>query len=156
MSRIAKIKTKDGLITIIEVSGKEGSNSKTTEHKLYDDPHPDFTKAMQDLVTHVRTILEWPTSYGLGSIHIGGVSFSFSEDTEVEGAVISGSVGLDTSDSPFSFNTPHLPFEQYAEGNTAKLMPEDAQDALELLRKEAREYLKGKRAQGSLFPLAAE
>lgn len=156
MARIAKIKFKDGLTTIIESSGREGSNQTTTEHKLYDDPHPDFTKAMNDLVTHVRTILEWPVSYALGSIHIRGVSFSFSEDTEVEGAVISGSVGLNTSDAPFNFNTPHLAFEQYDEGNTAKLMPDDAQDALEVLRAEAAAYLKGKRAQGSLFPVAAE
>lgn len=156
MARISKIKTKDGAITIIELSGREGQNQTTTEHKFYDDPHPDFTKAMQDLVTHVRTILEWPISYALGSISIRGVSFSFSEDTEVEGAVISGQVGLNTSDSPFSFNTPHLAFEQYAEGNSAKLMPEDAIDALELLRSEASQYLKGKRAQGSLFPMAAE
>jgi hypothetical protein len=106
---------------------------------------------MDAIVPHVRTILELPTSYKLGAIRVTGVTVSHSEDTEVEGAVITGLITLDTADSPFSFNTPHLPFDQYAEGNVAKLMPEDAVIAIDALRTEARAFLNGKRAQADLF-----
>ncbi|WP_414461752.1 hypothetical protein [Hyphomicrobium sp. DY-1] len=155
MSRIAKIKFKDGLWQIVEISGEGSHVESETTHKIYEEPHPDLPAALAGLVSHAREILEWPTSYADNRVRITGVSFSHSEDTGVEGAVITGFVDLDTSDSPFSFNTPHLPFEQYKEGNTAKLMPDGAIDALENLRTEAAKFLKGKRAQGNLFERAA-
>jgi len=155
--RIAKIKqsSKDKSITIIESEGSEFTDSTETKYVRYADPHPDFIKAFEALVPHVRTILKWPISYALGDIRVTGVTISESEETYVEGAVITGLVTLDTTDSPFSFNTPHLPFDQYAEGNVAKTMPEDAIEAIRALQNEAREYLKGKRAQGDLFAAVA-
>ena len=99
-----------------------------------------------------RHILRAIPGYADGRIRISAVTFSFSEDTEVEGAVLTGQVALDGSDAPFCFNTPHLAFEQYSEGGVAKLMPEEAVDALKELRAEAAAYmLNGKRAQGDLF-----
>lgn len=155
MSRIAKIKIKDGQVFIVEISGEKTTTETETAHKVYASPHPDFDTAMSGLEEHVRDILGWPPSYAKDRIRIVGVSFSFSETTDVEGAVISGLVSLDKSDSPFSFNTPHLPFEQYSPSGASKLMPDEAKDALEELRREARAFLKGKRNQGSLFPEAA-
>lgn len=151
MSRIAKIKNKDGRVQIVSIEGEGTTNEAETLHKIYDEPHDDFRKAMSSLEAHARDILQWPVEYAKDRVRITGVSYSFSENTGVEGAVITGLVDLDTSDSPFSFNTPHLAFEQYSETGAAKLMPEEAQDALELLRKEALAFLKGKRAQSSLF-----
>ena len=149
MKRIAKVKlsTKDKSVTIIESEGTEFSDSTETKYVRYGVPHADFTKALDALVPHVRDILELPSNWKLGDIRITGVTVSCSEDTEVEGAVISGLVTLTTATSPFSFNTPHLPFDQYAEGNEAPLMPEDAVDAIEEVRKEARQFLNGKRAE---------
>jgi len=153
VKRISKIKvsSKDKSIKIIESEGTEFTDSTETKHVRFAEPHPDFTKAMDALVPHVRAILELPPSYKLGAIRVTGVTISCSEETEVEGAVISGLITLDTADSPFSFNTPHLAFDQYAEGNTAKLMPEDAVIAIDELRSEARQFLNGKRSQGDLF-----
>lgn len=151
MRRIAKIKFKDGVVTILEISG-EGSPCETeTLHKISADPHPDFRNAMAGLETHAREILEWPSSYAPSRIRITSVSFSLSENTGVEGATITGLVDLDTSNSPFSFNTPHLPFEQYNEGNTAPVMSDEAIEQLEDLRREARLFIDGKRTQGDLF-----
>lgn len=154
--RIAKLKIKDGTVVIKEFVGEGTSNERETLHTVYESPHPDLHTAMGALVAHVRAILEWPSNYAENRISVTGVSWSKSEDTQVEGAVMTGLVSLESTDSPFSFNTPHMPFEQYADGNSAKLMPEDAQDALEAVRKEARLFLGGKRQQGDLFREAAE
>jgi len=149
--RIAKVKIKEGLVTIVETAGLGTADESETTRKIYADPHPDFRKTMEDLEPHVRGILGWPSSYAENRIRISGVSFSFSEKTGVEGAVMSGLVDLDASDSPFSFNTPHLAFAPYCETGSGKLMPDDAIDALEALRAEALAFLKGKRAQADLF-----
>lgn len=154
--RIAKLKVKDGTVVIKEFVGEGTSNERETLHTVYEAPHPDLHTAMAALIPHVRGILEWPANYADNRISVSGISWSLSDETQVEGAVITGLVHLETADSPFSFNTPHMPFEQYAEGNTAKLMPKDAQDALQELRKEARLFLNGKRNQGDLFKQAAE
>lgn len=151
MSRIAKIKLKDGTVLILDISGQGTANEIETTHKIYAEPHKDFSDAMDALVAQARDILDWPASYAQGRIRITGVSFSFSEDTKVEGAVMTGLVNVDKADAPFSFNTPHLPFDQYNPGGVAKTMPEDAVEALNILREEARAFLKGKRSQGDLF-----
>lgn len=151
MPRIAKIKYKDGTVHILEKSGEGSLVESETQHKICAEPHPDFRNAMDELVKHVRDILGWPSTLYPSRIRITGVSYSMSEDTGVEGAVMSGLVELDASDSPFSFNTPHLPFEQYSETGVSKLMPEDAVESLNELRREARLFLEGKRSQGDLF-----
>lgn len=151
MSRIAKVKFKDGTVFVTEKSG-EGSIVETeTSHKIRSEPHADFRNALDELVQHARFILEWPSSLYPDRVRISSVSWSMSDDTGVEGAVMTGLVNLDETDSPFSFNTPHLPFDQYNPGGVAKTMPADAIEALEEFRTEVREYLKGKRAQGDLF-----
>jgi hypothetical protein len=154
-TRISKVKQKDGWI-IIQSTEKNGyTQEREVTFKCSDTPHEDLINAFDALVEHARTILEWPSSYADGRIRISGVSSSFSEDTGVEGAVLTGQVALDGSDAPFCFNTPHLAFEQYSEGGVSKLMPEEAQDALKRLRDEAAAFmLNGKRAQGDLFEQA--
>lgn len=153
--RISKIRMKDGRIEITIVQ-TNGANEAETNHKIYDAPHPDFPMAMAALESHAREILQWPSDYRAGEVRIVSVSYSFSETTNVEGATISGLVNLETSNSPFSFNTPHLPFEQYSEGGVSPLMPDDAIEALETLRQEARDFLSGKkRAQGDMFGASA-
>jgi hypothetical protein len=150
-TRISKIKQKDGWIIIQSVEKSGYTQEREVIFKCSDTPHEDLINAFDALVAHARTILEWPESYADGRIRISGVSFSFSEDTGVEGAVLTGQVAIDNSDAPFCFNTPHLAFEQYSEGGVSKLMPEEAQEALQRLRDEAAAFVKGKRAQGDLF-----
>lgn len=150
-NRIAKIKTKDGQITILEIANEGTTHETETTHKIYKDPHPDFVTAFSDLIPHVYTILEWPAHYAQDRVRVTGVSFSKSENTGVEGCVLTGTVVLEECDAPFCFNTPHMPFEQYNEDGMAKLFPEDAKDAVDLLREEAEKLLKGKTSQGDLF-----
>jgi hypothetical protein len=85
-------------------------------------------------------------------MRVTGVSWSMSEKTGVEGAVISAQAQLDECTSPFCFNTPFLPFDLYNEENEEQpVMPDGAQDALTALRTEVQAYIDGKRAQGDLF-----
>jgi hypothetical protein len=149
--RIAKIKQADGRLMIRSIEGEGSRNEKDTIVKSAEDPHADLIEAFRALEQHAREILEWPAGYAKGRVRITGASFSLSESTGVEGAVMTGQVALDETDAPFVFNTPHLPFEQYSETGASKLMPDGARDALEKLRAEAELFMRGKRAQGDFF-----
>ena len=148
---ISKIKVRDGQVTIVISETENEQNERETTIKSYDAPHEDFNTALEALQVHARDILQLPRDWREGQLRISGVSFSMSEDTGVMGAVMTGQVALDTSDAPFNFNTPHLPFEQYSETGNAPLMPEEAQIALEKMQQEAEAFVEGKRAQGDLF-----
>jgi hypothetical protein len=151
-AEIVKVKWKDKRVEITAEQKLPGfDNVKATTLRCDEEPSPGFLGAMKALEEHVRTILELEPSQWKGQIEINGVSWSFSESTEVEGAVISGCVRLETSNSPFSFNAPHLPYAQYSETGDQPLMPEEAQDALAKFKREAAAYFNGKRAQGDLF-----
>jgi hypothetical protein len=149
--RIAKIKTADGRIIIRSIEGEGSKTEKEIVFKSAEDPHPDLTAAFRALEPHARQILEWSADYAQGRVRITGASFSFSEETDVEGAVISGRVELEGTDAPFVWNTPHLPFDQYSPTGASKLMPTQAIRALDALRTEAELFMRGKRAQGDMF-----
>jgi len=151
-AEITKLKYKDDRVEIhtTQKLGNVGDDAKITVLRCSDAPAASFTKAFAALVGHARTILELQPGQWEDRITVTGVSFSRS-DEDIEGAVITGVVSLDTANSPFSFNTPHLPFEQYSPTGESPLMPEEAQDALNELKREAEAYLGGKRAQGDLF-----
>lgn len=149
--RISKVAFKDGRVVIHTADEVVGERERRSEIKLYRNPHKDFTDAFVALEVHLREILELPSNVWKDKIRITGVSFSCNEDSGVEGAVMTAQAALDNADAPLCFNTPHLPFEQYSEGGVAKLMPEDAVDALNALRAEAKDYLEGKSEQLDLF-----
>jgi hypothetical protein len=145
--RIRKVKFKDETVTLF-IEEKIGKTEKETTFKCSEKAHPDFDSALGALVPIVRKILEISDSTWIGCLRVSGVTWSESEESGVEGAVISGKVELDAADAPFCFNTPHLPFEQYSEGGEAGLMPPEGIEALEVLRSEAQAYMTGqKRAQ---------
>lgn len=150
--RITKIKQADGRIIIRAIEGEGETVEKEVVFKSAQDPHPDLIEAFRALEEHARSILEWPSNYAMGRVRITGVTFSMSESTGVEGAVMTGQVALESADAPFSFNTPHLAFDQYSEGGASKLMSVEAQEALAVLRLEAEAFMSGeKRAQGDIF-----
>lgn len=148
---ISKVKFRDGQVTIVMSEKESAQNERETTVKSYDAPHDDFVKAMEALQAHARHILQLPKDWREGQLRVSGVSFSMSEDTGVMGAVMTGQVALDTSDAPFNFNTPHLPFEQYSATGNSPLMPDEAQTALERVQREAELFVSGKRSQGDLF-----
>lgn len=151
LERISKVSRKTGELTIC-MSSTDGESDRETIIKSRAAPHPDLIDAFKNLEPHMREILELPSSVWRDAVTITGVSFSHSEDTGVEGAVITFQAELpETSTSPFCSNTPHLPFDQYSEGGNAMVMPPEAVDDLEHLRREAKRFLEGKRLQGDLF-----
>jgi hypothetical protein len=149
--RIAKAKRKDGQLQI-ELEQTDSDTERRTSLKSLGGCHPDLDAAFAALAPSVREILEWPSSLYGNSMTVTGVSWSVSEKTGVEGAVISAQAQLDDCNSPFCFNTPFLPFELYNEENEGQpVMPDSAQRALDVLRVEVQAYIDGKRAQGDLF-----
>jgi hypothetical protein len=149
-TRITKAKIKDGQLHV-ELEGAENDTERKIQLKSLDGVHRDLSAAFDALAIHVREILEWPSNLYAGVLTVTGVSWSHSENTGVEGAVLVCQAQLDGCTSPFCFNTPHLPFSQYCEDGNAPLMPDGAQDALNVLRAEVQAYIDGKRAQMELF-----
>lgn len=156
--RIAKAGFKDNLL-VVELHGYEkDTERRTTVTAGRDKCHPDLDAAFAKVAPEVREILEWPSNLykstdgkNTDRIRVTGVSWSHSETTNVEGACIILQVDLETSNSPLCVTTPHLPFDQYAEGGEQPVMPDAAQDALNALKAEVQKFLDGKRAQGDLF-----
>ena len=150
--RVTKVSYKKGDWTV-ETTHTYGKTEKAVRFKSRETCHPDLSVAFNKLVGSVREICEFPDSLYAGKITIGGVSWSLSENTGVEGAVLSFLVELEGSNAPAAWNTPHLPYDQYnEEGPEQPTLPADTVEALEILRREALAYAKGeKRAQSDLF-----
>lgn len=148
-TRITKAKIREGQLHV-ELEGAENDTERKITLRSMEGFHADLSAAFDALAPHVREILEMPNSL-YPELKVTGVSWSHSEGTGVEGAVLVCQSPLETSTSPFCFNTPHLPFAQYCDDGNAPLMPDGAQDALDALRREVQAYIDGKRAQLELF-----
>lgn len=149
--RIAKAKRKDDQLHV-ELEDTDNDTERKVSLKSLGGCHVDLGTAFDALAPYVREILEWPNSLYGNHMTVTGVSWSVSEKTDVEGAVISAQASLEGCNSPFCFNTPFLPFDLYNEENEDQpVMPDGAQDALRELRAEVLAYIEGKRAQGDLF-----
>lgn len=148
--RITKVKLLKDAGVEVRFQEKIGKTEKETVFKCVEKQDPDLNLAFVDIEIDVRKILNIPTDIWHGQISITGVSFSLSEETGVEGAVITGKVALETSNAPFCFNTPHLPFAQYSPTGDSPIMPESAVRKLDKIREEAEKYMAGKRAQREL------
>jgi len=162
-TRIAKAKLKDGQL-IVETEGHDKDTERHSVVKCAQDKlHAELMEAFAALSPSVREILEWPSrlyweAFGneiemqeRDRIRVTGVSWSYSDTTDVEGACIVFQVDLENCTSPFCGTTPHLPFDQYSEDGNQPVMPDGAQDALNRLKGEVAAFLDGKRAQGDLF-----
>lgn len=114
---------------------------------------PEFYEALEALAEHVIEICELPKDY-LGRIKVRGVSYSYGGEAEVMGAVISASMELKESYQPLNLTTPHKASAMYnpeTPDDDMQLLTGDCIDALEALQAECEAYIKGNRAQGSLF-----
>lgn len=149
-SRFTKIKANGNGVTLQLEEVMDENNSRDVAFKSADTPHKDFSDAMAAIVKLARKILNLPETYARNSFHVGGVSISYSKD-DVKGVVISGWINLETANSPFFFNTPHLPYEAPSEGSTVPVVPKEGLVALNWLEYEAAQYLNGKRAQLDMF-----
>lgn len=152
---VKKIKLVSGEPVLIWTESEIGPNDTVSScFKSKEDPHYSFTDAMYSLAPFVRLILEVPFDWAEELI-VTSVIFSRHTKSGVKGAVMAGQAKLETAGAPFTFSTPHLPFDQYKEDGEAKLMPVEVQIALNFLESQAVDFLNGKRAQGELFGEAA-
>lgn len=149
-SRFTKIKANGTGVTLQLEEVMDENNSRDVAFKSADTPHKDFTDAMAAVAKLARKILALPETYARNSFHVGGISISYSKDN-AKGVVISGWINLETTNSPFFFNTPHLPYVAPSESSTVPVVPKEGLVALNWLEHEAAQYLNGKRAQGDLF-----
>ena len=154
-SRIAKISHKNDKVEIHIEKEENSYTTKDTYLKSYDVPELEFKTAWNELEDVVRGVLNFPEEYAKGCISVTSISISCHKECDVEGAVISGTIRLPTADSPFCFNTPHLPFEQYAENAGGKTMNPALVEKIEKLKKRAVDYYNGKRSQKDLLEQAA-
>jgi hypothetical protein len=122
------------------LDGPDQRESTKHERESFDPPHPDFVKALDDLIPGVLRLLDLPSPY-LSGLSVRGVTFAWVNDDQ-EGAVVTLLKELKDLDAPLVLNTPLFPFGA-TPGLEARLF--------DRLRAEAREYLDGKRAQTDLF-----
>ncbi len=150
--KFKKIKmTKDGKVQAeYEIKNEKGGMDEYS-FSCADEPKPSFRKAIDDLREDVLDICELPDEY-LDRIRVNGVSFSWGGENETMGAVIIAQMLLEKSNGNLNLNTPHKIAEFYGEtGDGRQLLDPDCVGRLGKLIDEAADYVKGIRAQGSLF-----
>jgi len=149
--RITKVKV-DG--ARVEISGKSTwgvFNEREWHSRVTEEPDPAFPAALQALVPEIRDMLGLPPTWAENAMKVISVSFSWSESVEVRGASICVRADLECATSPLIFNTPHLPYDQYAEGGSQPTMPAELINLLDEVEHQAERYLGGARAQEDLF-----
>ena len=154
--RIRKVKvTKEKRISMAyEVPNKKGSWDEFT-FVCSDEPRQEFFTALAVLAEHVIEMCELPAAY-LEKIKVRGVSFSFGGENDTMGATISASMVLINSHPDLNINTPHKAVEMYnpeTPEDYMQLLSGECIEALSELITECEAYIKGERAQGSLFPV---
>lgn len=150
--RIRKVKiTKYDQIAIVYEDGFMNRDEYSITCR--DKARPEFYEALDALREHVIEMCELPEDY-LERIKVKGVSFSYGGEFETMGATISASMELENSYQDLNLNTPHKASAMYnpdAPVDDMQLLTEDCIEALEALQYECEAYIKGDRAQGSLF-----
>ena len=133
---------------IIHYDEDLGSGTNELTLNSFQAPAPSFKKAFEFLEKWVNEICELNLKGEdiTSLIEVIGVSFSWTN--EIMGAVISAKKHLAETPAPLILNTPHKPSEPYGENaDEMNIMSSDLVADLEILQKEAEDYLNGKRAQ---------
>lgn len=152
--RIRKVKiTKENRMSMTyEVMNKRGDWDLYT-FVCADTARPEFYVAMASLADHVVEMCELPIDR-LEKIKVKGVSFSFGGENDTMGATITAAMELDRSYQDLNINTPHKTVEMYNADSpidSMMILSSDCIKALDILIAECEAYIKGDRAQGSLF-----
>jgi hypothetical protein len=149
--RIKKVKvTKEEKISMV-YEKKVGIGWDEYSFACSDQPKPEFSTALKSLAEHVIEMCELPESY-LPKIIVHGVSFSYAGENNVMGATISAQMKLDKSNQNLNLNTPHKASEPYSEhADEKQLLSYGCVRALLALQKECQAYIKGERAQTTMF-----
>ncbi|MGO9171977.1 MAG: hypothetical protein ACLP7P_08445 [Rhodomicrobium sp.] len=145
---IQRIGYKEGYVTIDAEEHVAGTDyKKEIKLRSAEAPHPDFAASFAALADGARKLLQVPPSWAKDAITITKISLG--DNGGVRGASITGKAALETSDSPFNFATPYLPFSVEGESNRP-IMPPDILAHIRTAETHALDYLKGNRAQNSL------
>ena len=151
--RIRKVKiTKFRQIHMIYEDGR--GNRDEYSFTCMDPARPEFYQALEALNVFVLDMCELPENY-LDRITVKGVSYSWGGENNTMGAVISAAMTLNESYQPLNLITPHKVSEMYCPDtpdDEKQLLSGDCVEALKKLIAECELYIKGDRAQGSLFP----
>jgi hypothetical protein len=153
--RIRKVKiTKYNQVIMVYESGSRNQDeySFTCSEKA----RPEFYKALEAMSEFVLDMCELPESY-TDRIKVRGVSYSYGGENDTMGATISASMTLEESYQALNLVTPHKASEMYCPDtpdDDKQLLSGDCVEALKKLITECELYIKGDRAQGSLFPEA--
>ena len=150
--RFKKIKmTKEGKIQMeYEVKNQKGGADEFS-FSCIEESKSSFIEALHDLNQDVLEMCELPNDY-LGRLQVSGVSFSYGGENETMGAVIIASMILQKSNTNLNLNTPHKTEDFYGEtGDERQLLNPTCVSRLNRLVEEAKDYVKGIRAQGNLF-----
>lgn len=158
-TRIKKVKVADDKIKIIY----ERFNETTRTWDEYsvscsDLARPEFYAALKALAPHVIEMCELPEEY-VDRIKVTGVTFDYSGKDEVMGAVIIAQMKLDKSYTNLNLTTPHkasAPYSEYSPPDPMQLLTPECIAALDNLCDEVKTYLRGERAQLSMFFTAIE
>lgn len=150
--RFTKIKFDGSRVSLFyEVSRKDGDPDEFTLC-CADRPAPEFDQALQALRSDVVGICELPEA-DQNKITVRGVTLTWAHD--IRGACITALKSLKTANAPLVINTPHLPSEDYGEGDGPVLAPATCA-RLDALLVQTERYLSGERAQASLFTAQAK
>jgi hypothetical protein len=150
--RIRKVKRNAKGVVTINYEVENGTEWDEFSMKCKSEPHPDLIFALGNLIPHVMAICELPESYR-EDLTVSGVSFTYKETENngtVSGAVITSQKLLKNHPAPLIINTPHKTDVPYSEtSDTAACLSTEAAMALENVKTEAVEYIKGKRGEAA-------
>lgn len=145
---IQRIGYKEGYVTIEAGEHVAGTDyRKEIKLRSAEAPHPDFAASFEALAGGVRKLLQVPRNWAENAITVTKISIG--ETGGIQGASITGKAALETSDAPFNFATPYLPFSVEGESNRP-VMPPEILEHIRTAEARALDYLKGSRAQGAL------
>lgn len=148
--RIRKVKYKEseGMVVEYEKPRPDAIEPDYYTIKCKDEPHPDLVKALQKMVAHALDIAEMHDK-GIEKYKVLGCTFTYTND--VEGLVITITRELNGSNSPMCINTPHFTREPYSDTDSdMNIFSMACGDDMDLLKREAKAYIEGKRNQAEL------
>lgn len=148
---INKVSYKNEIMEIHYSVLKDGGKEDYYTIRSGDQPLPSFRNLLLKLRQPVVDMLELPnTDEEVKRISVNQVSFDYSGDNDVMGAVISAKRKLNHSGTNMAVNTPHK-FAKKAKGESSTVFDKPVISLLEDVQEECIKYIEGERTQGELF-----
>jgi hypothetical protein len=148
---INKVSYKNEIMEVHYSVLKEGGKEDYYTIRSGDQPLPSFRNLLLKLRQAVVDMLELPNNdEEVKRITVNQVSFDYSGENDVMGAVISAKRKLNHSGTNMAVNTPHK-FAKKAKGESSAVFDKSVISLLEDVQEECIKYVSGERVQGDLF-----